>query len=343
MQAAVFTEVGKPLTIERVPDPAPESGELLVKVGASGICGTDLHLSQLDAGLPAGAIMGHEFAGEIVAVGTQARGDWRVGERIAVVPYLACGTCSACLDGGDVLFCPSVKYTGFGEVSGGYAEYARVGSAEAVRLPDGVPDRIGATVEPLCVGLQAVERADLSSGARVLVSGAGPIGLAVARWARFLGAREVIVSEPIESRRALAADFGATGAIDPSRGEVAHAFEQAAGGPPDVIFECVGAPGLIQQSIDLARPKGQIVVVGVCMGADEMSPGSAIQKALTLHFSIAYRVRHFQLAVDMLAAERVHSSAMITETVAFEQFPDAFEALKRPTTQCKVILEPATG
>ena len=83
MQAAVFTEVGKPLTIERVPDPAPDSEELLVKVGASGICGTDLHLSQLDAGLPAGAIMGHEFAGEIVAVGKRARGDWRVGERIA--------------------------------------------------------------------------------------------------------------------------------------------------------------------------------------------------------------------------------------------------------------------
>ena len=153
----------------------------------------------------------------------------------------------------------------------------------------------------------------------------------------------MIVSEPVPGRLALAAAFPATGAIDPSQEDVASAFEHAAGGPPDVIFECVGAPGLIQHSVDLVRPKGQLVVVGACMGADEWKPASAIQMALTFHFSIGYRVRHFQLAVDMLAAGRIHASAMITRTVGFEQFADAFEALKRPSTQCKVILEPAAA
>jgi (R,R)-butanediol dehydrogenase/meso-butanediol dehydrogenase/diacetyl reductase len=340
MRAAVFNGVGKPLSIERVPDPAPEPDELLVKVSASGICGTDLHLSQLEGGLAPGSIMGHEFAGEIVAVGKQARGSWREGERIAVVPYLACGTCQACQDGGDVLFCPSVRYTGFGEVSGGYAELARVGSSEAVRLNARIPDAIGAMVEPLCVALQAVEHADLSSDARVLITGAGPIGLAVAHWARFQGTRDVIVSEPVESRLRMALELGATAVIDPSKQDVASAYEKEAGGPPDVIFECVGAPGLIQQGIELVRPKGRIIVVGVCMGEDRWSPGSAIQKSLTLHFSIGYRVRHFQLAIDMLAAERIRPAPMITQTVSFAAFPDTFEGLRHPSTQCKVILDP---
>ena len=343
MRAAVFAGVGKPLTIEQVPDPSPETDELLVEVRASGICGTDLHMSELEGGLPSGAVMGHEFAGEIVAVGKDARGDWRTGEHVTVVPYLVCGACVACLDGGDVMFCPSVRYTGFGELSGGYAEYARVGSSEAVKLPDGITDRIGATVEPLCVGLQAVEHADLSKGARVLVVGAGPIGLAVAQWARFRGATDVIVSERVAGRLRLAADFGATGAIDASSEDVASAFEKATGGAPDVVFECVGSPGVIQHCVDLVRPKGQIVVVGVCMDPDPWSPGSAIQKALTFRFSIGYRVRHYEQAVAMLAAGRIDSSAMITQTVPFEQFSAAFEALKHPSTECKVILEPAAN
>lgn len=340
MLAARFQGTGKPLAIERIPDPAPEPDELLVKVGASGICGTDLHLTQAEGLLPAGTVLGHEFAGEIVAVGRSARGAWRVGQRVSVVPYLVCGRCHACLDGGDVLFCPEVRYTGFGELTGGYAEYVRAGSSEVVALPESVPDRIGATVEPLCVALQAVEHAELPAGARVLVVGAGPIGLAVAQWARLRGAGHVALSEPAADRLALAAAFGATAAIDPSREDVAAAFARAAGGPPDVVFECVGAPGLIQKCVDLVRPKGQIVVAGVCMGDDPWRPGSAIAKSLTFRFSIGYRTRHFRLAVELLAAGRIQSSAMITRELGFADFPAAFEALKRPGSECKVILDP---
>jgi (R,R)-butanediol dehydrogenase/meso-butanediol dehydrogenase/diacetyl reductase len=340
MLAAVFRGAGRPLAIERVPDPVPADDELLVKVGASGICGTDLHLSEAPGLLPAGSILGHEFAGEILAVGPRARGDWQRGQRVAVVPYLVCGTCRACLDGGDVLFCPQVRFTGFGELGGGYAEYVRAGSSEVVELPESVPDRIGATVEPLCVGLQAVEHAELPPGARALVVGAGPIGLAVAQWARLRGAGHVVVSEPAAGRLALAAAFGASAAIDPSAEDVADAFARAAGGPPDVVFECVGAPGMIQKCVDLVRPKGQIVVVGVCMGEDPWRPGSAIQKSLTLRFSIGYRTRHFRLAVELLASGRIQSSAMITGEVGFAGFSDAFESLRRPNRECKLILEP---
>ncbi len=341
MRAAVFTGAGKPLAIERIPDPVPEPDELLVRVTASGICGTDLHLSDSGAMLSPGSVMGHEFAGEIVAVGAQARGDWRPGERVAVVPNLVCGRCVACLDGGDVMYCPSARALGFGEIPGGYAEYARAGSGEVVRLPESVSDRLGAMVEPLCVALHAVENADLRGGARVLVIGAGPIGLGVTLWARFHGAGHVVVSERAAGRRELAAALGATGAIDPGAQDVASAFEREAGGPPDVVFECVGVPGLIQHAIDLVRPRGEIVVVGVCMEEDRWSPQMALAKAVTLRFSMAYRVRHFAQAVGMLGAGRVDPSAMISRTVDFDGFSAAFEALKQPGSDCKVILGPA--
>ena len=340
MKAAVFKATGEPLAVEQVPDPTPQPDELLIEVAACGICGTDIHVSNLPGGLPPGAVMGHEFAGEIVEVGRQAHGDWCVGERIAVVPYLGCGSCHACLDGGDVMLCPSVRSAGFGEISGGYAELARVGSREAVRLGGNVSSEVGATVEPLCVALNAVEHADLSGGAKVLVLGAGPIGLAVAHWARFFGAGEVIVSDRVESRLALAADFGATQSIDLSREDPASVLARLPGGAPDVVFECVGLPGVIQQGIDWVRPRGQIIVVGVCMESDTFAPAQAIAKGLTLRFVIAYRVRHFQFAVEMLASERIRSAPMITDIVDFERFSQAFEELRRPTKQCKVVLSP---
>src|SRR5262249_56347183 len=125
----------------------------------------------------------------------------------------------------------------------------------------------------------------------------------------FRGAGAIALSEPAAGRRALAAAFGTSAAIDPAREEVARAFERCAGGPPDVVFECVGAPGLIQQAVALARPKGEIVVVGVCMGEDHFQPASAIQKGLTLRFSIGYRARHFQPAVELLAPARIQPPA----------------------------------
>ena len=149
-----------------------------------------------------------------------------------------------------------------------------------------------------------------------------------------------MVSEPSPGRLALAAALGASAAIDPTAEDLASAFERETGGPPDVVFECVGVPGLIRQAVDLVRPKGRIVVVGVCMTDDTWSPASAISKGVNLHFSVGYRVRHFQLAVEMFAAQRVDPAAMITRSVRFDEFSAAFEALKRPGTDCKVILEP---
>jgi (R,R)-butanediol dehydrogenase/meso-butanediol dehydrogenase/diacetyl reductase len=337
MKAAVLPAPGKPLEIRDVPEPRAEGSDLVIQVKSCGICGSDLHASD---GLPGGTVMGHEFAGEVVEVGPDSKGLWKPGDRLCALPMIGCGRCEPCLRG-DPSLCKSMEATGLGQVPGAYAEFVRVGASESLALPESVDFRDGALVEPLAVGLHAVNEAALRSGQNVLVIGAGPVGLAVSLWCRFFGARSVVVSELAEGRRAMAAKFGATDVIDPSSGVVAAEFEKRAGGPPDVIFECVGVPGLIQQCVMMAPPRSRIVVVGVCTQPDTIIPVLAIVKELTLKFVVAYRKSDFRLTLDMLDRGRIEGRPMITDVVGFEGFADAFEALKHPTTQCKVLLEPS--
>jgi len=339
MHAAVFRALGRPLEIAEVPDPKPGPSDLVLRVKACGICGSDLHAASLPPGLPAGSVMGHEFAGEVVELGRDAAVQFRVGERVCALPFFGCGRCRACL-AGDGIHCPQIVTTGLGASPGAYAEFVRVGAGETLRLPESVSFREGALVEPLSVGLHAVHEARLEPGANVLVIGAGPIGLAVALWARFFGARTVMVSEKAPGRRALAERFGASHVIDGSREHVASAFATAAGTSPEVIFECVGVPGMLQQCILLAPSRGRIIGVGVCMQPDTILPLFAVVKEITLRFVVGYRKQDFQLTLDMLAAERIAGKAMISDVVDLAKLPAAFEALKQPSTQCKVMLEP---
>ena len=337
MRAAVLTAIGKPLQIETVPDPVPGPGEMVVQVRGSGICGSDLHWAELGMAVQPGQVLGHEFCGDVVELGRDLSG-FRVGDRVCSPPFIACGRCAACLSG-DLTFCARSVATGLG-APGAYAEFVKVGGAEALHLPESVSYRQGALVEPLAVGLHAVRQAAPAPGARVLVIGAGPIGLTVALWSRFFGASAVVVSEPSSSRRDLGDRFGATGVIDPSRSEVLPAFESQAGAAPDLIYECVGVPGLLQECISLAPRRSRVVVVGVCMESDTIQPLVAVTKELTVQFVVAYERRDFELAIAMIDQRRIASEEMITDVVGLDGFCQAFEALKHPGTQCKVLLEP---
>ena len=191
MKAAVFKQPGIPLTIEEVNDPEPGPDDLILKVRACGICGTDLHWSQGNdpsAGwrhLTPGSVMGHEFSGEIIELGKNARSQFRVGERVVAQPFIGCGSCSAC-HAGRSYRCSTAVTRASPELTGAYAQYTRVGVAETLRLPDNVSFHEGALVEPLAVGLNAVKRAGLEAGDSVLVSGAGPVGLSELYGVAFL-------------------------------------------------------------------------------------------------------------------------------------------------------------
>ncbi|NWH09447.1 MAG: alcohol dehydrogenase catalytic domain-containing protein [Alphaproteobacteria bacterium] len=341
MRAAVFKEMSKPLLIEDIPNPVCGPRDLILKVRACGICGSDLHMTEPSSimPLPPGSVMGHEFAGEVVEAGGAVSGLWKSGDRVAGFPYLCCGEQAPCPNGlGGQGICAKGLTIGLGQSPGAYAEYVRISAWSAHRLPDVVSWQEGAMVEPLAVGLHTVDMARMSRGDTVLVIGAGPVGLATILWAKFLGARHVIVSERTETRRAMAARFGATDAIDPGK-PLTPQVEAIAGKGPDIIFECVGIPGLIMESMMAAPRGGKIVVAGACQSPDTIMPLVGIGKELNLQFVLGYRPADFDFVIDMIASDRVDVAAMVTDVIDLDALPEAFESLRKPIHQCKVMVQ----
>lgn len=335
MKAAVFKGAGLPLAVERRPDPEPGQRQLVVAVDYCGICGTDLHSTREGpAMLPCDSVLGHEFVGEVVELGQNLLTPWEKGDRVCALPFISCGQCEACV-AGRPFECLELGCIGLDQ-PGGFAQYVTTSEFNTLKLPDQLSTLDAALIEPLAVALHAARIAGLQAGQRVLITGAGPIGLAVALWARFLGARDVVVSEPAADRRALAMSMGATAVI--GTGEtIGEQFADIAGGPPDVLFECVGAPGLIQQCIDIAPRRGMLVPVGVCEQPDTFLPFPALIKELRIQFAIAYNRADYETVMAMLAQGRIDASPMVTGIVSLEEMPEAFEALRTPSDQCKVL------
>jgi len=175
------------------------------------------------------------------------------------------------------------------------------------------------------------------------VIGAGPVGLSVALWCRFFGARDVIVSDLVEARAVRCVEFGATAAVDAANEDVQTRFRQIAGRPPAVVFDCVGVPGSLQLSIDQAPADAHLVVVGLCMAQDAFFPAKAIVKELHITFAFVYSKADFQFVIDMLASERIPVDALVTSVVGLDDFSNKFEAMRTPGADLKVMLEPDSG
>ena len=338
MRAAVVADDGRGLRVATLPDPSPGPGELLLRVRRAGVCGTDLHLLGDPPAVPPGTVLGHELAGEVAALGPGVDG-WRVGERVCALPFIACGDCAACA-AGDEMGCAALRMIGSGDLPGAFAEYVRVGARHTLRLPEGVDFDGGALVEPLAVGLHALRAAGLRPGEHVLVLGGGAIGLAAAAWARHGGAGEVVVVDRLASRRAVAPAFGASLVVDAADDGALFALSDRLGGQPPVVIECVGAPGILQHCLSLVGRRGRIVVAGACMAADPIMPAMACLKEVALHFVVGYRREEFATALAELAAGRLAGPQMISDRIDLDALPAAFDALRTPTTQGKVLVAP---
>lgn len=340
MKAAIFQGVNRLLSVEDIPIPTIASDELLIEVSYCGICGTDLHCTQKGLmTMSSGTILGHEFSGKVVDIGSEVKSLWQVGNSVTAFPANSCGQCHVCRKGNNFL-CKNLKIIGLSNIPGGYASYVKIKSAAAIKLPEAFDLRESALVEPLAIALHAVDIANIRPFDQVLVLGAGPIGLAVAQFARLLGSRNIVVSEKLEYRRNLAAKFGATALIDPLIGSVEEQFKCIVGELPTLIFECIGNPGSIQECISLASAGSKIIVVGVCMDQDTILPLSAMMKELTIKFSLGCRKEDFEIVIDLLKNQRIRALDMISDIVGFHEFPIAFESLRVPKEQCKVLLNP---
>lgn len=336
MKAAVFQGIGQPLAIAERPDPAPGPGEVLIRVGRAGICGSDLHMtSEPGSFIAPGTIIGHELAGEVIALG-QGVTQLRIGDRVAPMPFVGCGRCPAC-DAGRPHHCAEARI----DVVTGYCQYTRVGANDCVVLPPELSDADGALIEPLAVGLQGVRKAQMPVGCRALVLGAGPIGLACAFWARRLGASRVAVMANSRRRERFAHALGATQFIaQRETADPAAAVNDALGGPPEVVFEAVGMPGAIGQAMEYVAPRGTVIGLGFMTGADHYSCTTALMKEVRVWFSMVYEKRDFQYTAEVMAAGEHAPRAMITDTVSLEAMPAKFESLRGATADCKVMVAP---
>jgi len=341
MQAAVFRVDVRKLVVETVPDPTPEAGQVVVRVHRCGICGSDVHMAEgHGASFADGAIPGHEVSGEVVAIG---KGVTRVaiGDPVAVLPFLSCGHCDSCRSG-DPAGCGSALMFGSPKQGGGYADYLLTNEIWCVKLPASLSFQDGALVEPLAVSLRSIRASGLKMGDKVLVMGAGAIGLAATYWARLGGAGKIAVSATSTRRQNMAMAMNADSFLIPEEGRtLAEQAAVALGGAPDIVVECAGVPGSLDAAVSAVKRQGTIMAPGFCWTPDKFTGMAAMVKEATIRYTHIYDRREFEIATEVMEAGHVEPRAMITDVVSLEQAPASFQELRGPNNQGKVMIRPA--
>ena len=339
MKAIVFDGAARWMKVADLPLPSIKPGQLILKVKHCGICGTDVKIAQGNASVPVevGAVTGHEFCGEVVEIGAGVEG-WKTGDRATSLPLIGCGLCRACVVG-EPVWCQQMRSLAFGQVPGGFAEYVAVGAMSTVKLPEGVSWQEGALTEPLASALHGLRRARFEPGSDILVWGTGALGLSIILWARALGARHIVATARSSRTADMAIRLGATEFVEGDR-DVAAIFAKLTGGPPATIFECVGAPDILDKCIGAVAPRGQVIAMGDCKGPVVFHSAPALYKEIDLRFSLEYSVQDYQAVVDLIAQGRIDPTQMISEEIDFAALPAMIDQLGRPHDKYKVLLTP---
>jgi 2-desacetyl-2-hydroxyethyl bacteriochlorophyllide A dehydrogenase len=357
MKAALFYG-GPDIRVEELPQPEPGPGEVLVRVRAAGICGSDLHgyrrlrpPSSPAPGQPAGRQSGHELAGTVAAVGSGVTG-FSVGQRVGIEPQhlIGCGACAFCRRG-DTHLCPQ-RGQRHGERIGskGFSEYDLCAAQNVHALPDTVSDEAAAILDCYACAVHAVHRAPITPYTTAVVLGTGAIGMNVGQVARTAGARQVIMvgtrRQPLEiAREAGAAD---TGIANEERDPVEAVLELTNGEGADVVFETVGGEApTISQAVRMARRGGIVCIMGIFASpTQELAVMEGYRKELHITWSNSYStwggVSEYEIALDLLASGRVRAEPLITHRFPLDQIAEAFAAAadKRGSGAIKVLVVP---
>jgi len=349
MRAAVMREWE--LRVDDVPEPTPGPGQVLTRVLAGGIRGSDLHLLQhgaesrrlmaeLDDGRPPDpmqlkmfepdldTVMGHEFCCEVVELGPGCE-TLRVGDVIVSLP---------------VAFDASGLHAlGFSNIyNGGYAELMVLNELLGMKVPAGLSAEIAAMTEPLAVGVHAVAKSRITTDESAIVLGCGPVGLACIAAMKLRGIGPIVAADFSTKRRQLAEQLGADVVVDPRDVPAIEAWRKADGARTPVIFEAVGVPGMIDQAMRMAPKNARILIVGACMQADHFHPMLGIGRELNLQFAFGYEPGEFALALTSIADGNVDLQPWLTATVGIDGIPQAFRDLADPDQHAKITVTPSS-
>lgn len=337
MRAAIFR--GGDLVVDTMPVPVPAQGQVLVKTLACGICGSDLHAAKhahrmvevtrripgrMPMDLSRDIVFGHEFCCEVLDYGPKTDKTLKTGTRVCAMPVM--------------IEADGPKGMGYSNTYvGGYAEQMLLAAPLMLEVPNGLSTEHAALTEPLAVGVHAVEKGLLKGDEAPLVIGCGPVGLAVIAALRLKNIRPIVAADFSPKRRELAMKMGADIALDPAQEDP---YVKLAAGKRAVVFECVGVPGLIQQTLEKAPRDAKIVVVGVCMEADAIEPMFGIMKELSLQFVLGYTPEEFARSLRLLAEGAIDAPALITGKIGLDDVKNAFQELGNPERHTKILVEP---
>ncbi len=332
MKSAVF--YGKhDIRVEELPMPAVGPEDVLIKVRACGVCGTDVHIYEGDKGaaeVTPPTILGHEFSGVIVGLGEQVK-MFSVGDRVCIDPNCYCGACDPCRNG-VAHYCEHM--IGYGTtVNGGFAEFCVVNRRQVYRLGQHTTFEQGAMAEPVACCLHGIDLCEIKPGHQVVVIGGGMIGLLMLQLARLAGAAKVALLEPVESKRDVGKTLGADVCIDPVHEDVKACLQRAGMTWINTVIECVGRPSTIEQAIDLAGNKAVVMMFGLTRPEETISvkPFEIFQKELELKASYInpYTQRR---ALELIDSGRLDVSSMICEVCGLEKLE---EILCNPSFRAK--------
>lgn len=347
MRAAVMKNWS--LRVDDIPVPTPGSGQVLAKVLACGICGSDLHLlvhgeesrrlsEELADDAPVDGprpnmfvpdhdmVMGHEYCCEVVDVGPNVN-NLKVGDTIVSFPI--------------TFDEQGVHGVGFSNrYPGGYSEMLVANEMMAIKVPNGLSHELAALTEPLAVGVHAVAKSGIAPGDAALIIGLGPVGLACIAELKMRGIGPIIGADFSPKRRALAELLGADVVVDPRETPAIAAWRKVDGKKPLVIFEAVGVPGMIEQTMRMAPKDSRVLVVGACMQQDTFHPMLGIQKELSIQFALGYTPLEFDSALRAIAEGKVDLAPLITGRVPIDGVPQAFTDLGDPETHAKILVTP---
>lgn len=338
--------------LEEIAEPVPEAAQVALAVTTTGIYGSDLHeYSGGPISIPIAAphpltgqvvpvTLGHEFEGVVTAVGPQVT-EVAVGDRVAGNAALWCGECTACRAGKPNV-CRSIGFHGLSGEDGGFADFDLTRARNLHRLPSGIPDGLGALLEPLATGIHAVAQGGVTAGDAVLVEGGGVIGLCIALAAREAGAEHVVLAEPSAAWRRMAERVGATVVIDPAADSVTDVIGEIAGGDGvRASFDAAGARATLDTTVAATGVGGTVVNVAAWEQAVPFNPTTLLFREVAVVGSLAYTTADFGRAVRIGEDRATELAAMVTHTLALDDAAQWFDRLAADIgDEVKVLVRP---